>query len=694
MNRFFAILLSVVMMVVVGAEELYAQSKDRSESIVHINSTRYYIHSVVKGDTVYSLMKLYDVSEKELYDANTVLKRGLKVNSNIKIPVRGVANSEMPTERKLKKTFNQHTVLKGETLYSISRRSELSVNILLEDNPTLDPAVLSVGQVLNIRKSEQGLTSELETRSGLADYHQKVNSVAPEGFVYYVVKVGDSYRSIAQGHGMSYKQILQVNNLPVGSAEPTEGAMLLVREAKNTPSVKSVDDGYESGRVSEACGADFTSLSFRDTLNVALLLPLTVRGRVMTPFAEFYEGFLMGVEDLKASGRNVVVNLYNTERDSNKLCNIVSQPKYQQSNLVVGPVFEDLLDIVLRDAESRSVPVVSPLATIEQSDSPVLFQVAPQADKRYDKIGDLLGDERRVTIIRGASTDADFEASVMGLLADSNKEYLVFDYEYEHPTSRQEREKLAEKLIEEAQELAEANGEVLEQAVIDSLSAKPSKGDLLPLLLGEIQEPSEVEVDESQVDLGVLDIAEKEDEGEAQQESETPQKRELKHTLFVLSDNEVEVDRILSALSSSYSSLIAINRGSGRNIRQEIEYRVVANPSWRRYVNIDRAVYFRNRVVVFSSYLAGRDSDLVREFDGRYGEKFGEFPTLYAYRGYDVARIFGEGVYRDISFDLGSRTYQPLQTPYRFERAEGRQSYINTNWVKEVYNTNFTKTIE
>ncbi len=168
----------------------------------------------------------------------------------------------------------------------------------------------------------------------------------------------------------------------------------------------------------------------------------------------------------------------------------------------------------------------------------------------------------------------------------------------------------------------------------------------------------------------------------------------LHHTFFVLSNDEVEVDRILSALSSAYAAQIAINRGSGRNIRNLIQYEVVANPQWRRYKNIDRSVYFRNKVVVFNSYVASREGDSVRDFDSRYGEMYGTLPSLYAYRGFDAMMIFAEGMYSDIQYDMGGRTYQPLQSKYRFERGEDRTMVVNTNWVRESYKSNFTKEIE
>ncbi|HBX90826.1 MAG TPA: transcriptional regulator, partial [Alistipes sp.] len=68
--------------------------------------------------------------------------------------------------------------------------------------------------------------------------------------------------------------------------------------------------------------------------------------------------------------------------------------------------------------------------------------------------------------------------------------------------------------------------------------------------------------------------------------------------LFViLSDSEVEVDRILAALASADRSLTARGRTAPR-------FTVLGNARWNRYANIDRTMLFQDRVVFLSTYHA------------------------------------------------------------------------------------------
>ncbi len=720
MSRIIAILLLAVAAFTLSPHvELSAKSKSRTKSVISINGLKYYLHSVEKGDTLYSLSKLYDVSEESILSINNDLSGGLKLNTRIKIPHNSsVVASDIIAEIEEEAKQNQ--------------AKYMALDSLMRDSMVLDSVAM------DSLLMESMLLDSL-TKLMPAEWHRvSRDGVAPAGLKYYDIAEGDDMVSVAAAHEMSVEQLRRVNslrgdNIEFDSVRFCERPKILVRDGESSRSTAAYTSDRAETIERRVSDVEFNMLSQGDTLHVALMLPLSANGRTMKPFVEFYQGVLLGVEELQKAGRSVVLNLYNTERNVEVVRDIISQPSFMACELIIGPVYENLLNIVLNDAELRSVPVVSPLAAVAKSDSPVLFQMAADSKHRYDKMDDLLGEGRRVTLIEGETNDDKFREEVMRILASRDVEYLVHEYEYEHPSLIEEREREAEKLIKAAKELAEELGGELEQSVIDSLSVQISKSDLTPLLLGEsvqadrllrdgvmgseeaVAVADSVAVTEEKIEAEILpvnvdeeaevveaspeEIRAKEIERRVAErlaaELERRRNEPLRHTLFIMSNNEIEVDRILSALSSAYAAQIAKSRGSGRNIRKHIQYDVVANPEWRRYKNIDRAIYFRNHVSVFSSYLAGRDGESIRTFDSRYGGEFGEFPSLYSYRGYDVMMIFGEGIFSgDILSKMRGRTYQPLQSKYRFEQDEERTTIVNTNWMRENYNSNFTKDID
>ncbi len=281
----------------------------------------------------------------------------------------------------------------------------------------------------------------------------------------------------------------------------------------------------------------------------------------------------MGLDSIKTrQGLSVNVHLYNTARDTARIREIVERDEaFRKADLIVGPIYEEGLAPVIEFAERKKVPVVSPLAHIANQNSDVLFQLAPDPSRKYEKAGDLVGGDKRVTLIYTESTDKEFEREILDLLGDS--EYTRYTYKYEHPSVRS------------------AN----------------SPSDLTPLL----------------------------ENGQD-------------NVFVILSDNSVDVERILAALASADTSITSRGRTAPR-------FAVMGTARWNRFGGIDRAIFFKDRVIFFSTYHAKRDSDIVRTFDSAYIRAFGGLPTLYSYRGYDTAMIFVPAMYGDIENDLEDR---------------------------------------
>lgn len=102
------------------------------------------MHLIQRGETIYSLSKLFNVTEDELYIANPSLQtEGLKIGSFINIPKKGAAKAV------IQDGFIEHTVKSGETVYSITKLYKISFADLLKHNPELQNG-LKTGMVLKI----------------------------------------------------------------------------------------------------------------------------------------------------------------------------------------------------------------------------------------------------------------------------------------------------------------------------------------------------------------------------------------------------------------------------------------------------------------------------------------------------------------------------------------------------------------
>ncbi len=114
----------------------------------------------------------------------------------------------------------------------------------------------------------------------------------------------------------------------------------------------------------------------------------------------------------------------------------------------------------------------------------------------------------------------------------------------------------------------------------------------------------------------------------------TPLLQNKEENVFVImAENEVDVDRILAAIASADTSI------TSRGLTAP-SFVVLGNARWHRFGNIDRTMFFKDRLVFVSTYHAKRDAEVIASFDSDYIRAFGALPTLYSYRGYDAAMIF------------------------------------------------------
>lgn len=85
-------------------------------------------HKVKKKQTLYSIAKLYDVKQKEIIAANPEVSNGLQEGQVIRIPVLKIKKDDAIKPVVTKSKYETHTVKKGETLYSLSRLYKTTVD--------------------------------------------------------------------------------------------------------------------------------------------------------------------------------------------------------------------------------------------------------------------------------------------------------------------------------------------------------------------------------------------------------------------------------------------------------------------------------------------------------------------------------------------------------------------------------------
>ena len=154
---------------------------------------------VQKGDTLYSISKKYDISVSELMEMNSLTSPNLQIGQVLNV------------------SASSYIVQKGDTLYSIARKYGMSVSDLIAYND-LDNSVLQIGQVLR-------LTPVSDIVIGSSCYG---SSFQEPTYITYQVKKGDTLYRIAKQYGVSVDSIIKLNAL--SSSSLSIGQILKIKE--------------------------------------------------------------------------------------------------------------------------------------------------------------------------------------------------------------------------------------------------------------------------------------------------------------------------------------------------------------------------------------------------------------------------------------------------------------------------------
>lgn len=163
------------------------------------NPSNIFIYTVKKGDSLYSIAQRYKTTVKEIQNLNYLKNINLQVGQKLRIP-------EKYGEEEVLPNYVNYIVKKGDTLYSIARKNDITVDTLMRDN-NLANTNLKIGETLRIRKPiNENLEVEAECIGNdynLGDINENV----------YIVKKGDSLYSIARKFNTGVDNIKRKNNL-------------------------------------------------------------------------------------------------------------------------------------------------------------------------------------------------------------------------------------------------------------------------------------------------------------------------------------------------------------------------------------------------------------------------------------------------------------------------------------------------
>ncbi|MGX7666930.1 LysM peptidoglycan-binding domain-containing protein [Flavobacterium pedocola] len=162
-------------------------------------------HVVVSGESVYSIAKKYNVTEAEIFELNPKAKGLLQLDMVLYIP----KNAKKKGEEKKKKATPKgpsHKVESGESLYTIARKYDTTVEKLRDANPQLDSDNLQLGELLALPKGAKNQEEEQLSKS------EKRKIAKLQGKLQkHTVASGESFYVIARKYNVSVEELKRAN---------------------------------------------------------------------------------------------------------------------------------------------------------------------------------------------------------------------------------------------------------------------------------------------------------------------------------------------------------------------------------------------------------------------------------------------------------------------------------------------------
>ena len=173
------------------------------------NNVEFITHKVIKGDTLWSISKQYNISLELILAFNNIKnKDSLSIGQIVKIPQDNLSAAD----------YALHIVKKGETLWTIARQYNLTMDSILTTNNITNPELIYIGQQIKI-PSYKNVTATPEknvTNQPVINENNSNNNINPPKNaepIIYTVKAGDNLWNISRKYGVSVEAIISVNNL-------------------------------------------------------------------------------------------------------------------------------------------------------------------------------------------------------------------------------------------------------------------------------------------------------------------------------------------------------------------------------------------------------------------------------------------------------------------------------------------------
>ncbi|MBD80826.1 MAG: hypothetical protein CL840_18060 [Crocinitomicaceae bacterium] len=348
---------------------VYAQQFN-AKQVQLIEGKTYYLHKVEKGNTLYSLSKMYSIKTKDLIKENPQLEEGLKIGQVIRIPIKKIDSKVSGTNPPMAEgEYLIHEVQPKETMYSLTRKYNVSDKVLIAENPELANG-LKIGMELKIPQPKKSTSdvSEIELQQAEED-----------SFITHLVEPKETLYSLALEYDVNIDSLRLINGglrdglkigttvrIPISKNDDPDLKSELYADFDTNSNVVILDSGELRSKYLISLLIPFY-LDSNDSLSEAKLnYEKEELFRQSVIGMDFYTGFRMAVENQKIDSVEFIINVFDISMDpytksTMEMDSLTKNPTLQKADLIIGPLHRSNFLVASEFAKKTKKPIVSPV---------------------------------------------------------------------------------------------------------------------------------------------------------------------------------------------------------------------------------------------------------------------------------------------------------------------------------------------
>ena len=392
----------------------------------------YDTHRVQKNQSLSQIATLYGVSQAAIKKRNPEIENELSAGTLLIIPTQSKSiDAQNPPK------FKKHKVRRKETLITISKKYNVSIDAIKRYNKQLYARQIKKGERLQIPMHLKIVDS------GVVPYNESKVSGAitldTSSLSKHIVKAKETRYGIARMYGITVSELEQMNpelgeglsqnaiiNVPSKAilktaivekgyrfyeVQPKEGFYRLkVKTNLTKEQIVALNpyakDGLQEGMIlkipSDTATAITGQINKRDLQQtiidtsqkrIAVLLPFRLnkiisdslsvkqqqikKNRLMSLSLDFYSGLLMATEFAKDKGISLQLDVFDTQYNTAIVSDIINSNTFDTFDAVIGPLGQKNIEKAAAMLQDTTVPIFSPLSNKQIKVSKNVFQSLP-----------------------------------------------------------------------------------------------------------------------------------------------------------------------------------------------------------------------------------------------------------------------------------------------------------------------------